>query len=863
MKRKFFKPLLSAVIAVMLLVPLCAVFTANAATIEPVKLNGINIERKLNFLVVYTDEYNSGTTNTDDKGIEAVVNSEGRVTAVGGNNNNIPRGGFVISGSSTKKTYIEKNIKVGYGVYLDKDAPSITIVPDDYNPFYSKTIEYNSINTTRYENYLVIFDGKDGRQTTGTNQWGFEVAVDKNGFIISVGGNNTPIPEGGFVLSAIGTKKATLTEMAQIGLSAKYDTETKIVTISYSKDNAIEAPRLVLENWKNEYNTAKLNYRNIDYSAVEDSIKSLESDLDKIKTAVDKNDMLSYTIAQNSFEKTSANLKTLLTESPAVEGRAVWIRPTQTTAEEVKKVVKDIYENGFNIVCIEGLSNNTVIMKVPQGSYLEQNPKFKNFDVLAAYIDECHRYGMEIHLWMPVFRVAHEGSNYPELGMNKKKPEWINISNTGINYVSNQYGNAYFLNPALPEVQEYLLTLYKYILENYSVDGFQLDYIRYPDMVDGVDYGYDDYTRNLFKQQYSTDPKELSQSDSLWKTWYEFRAKFVTDFVLKVKDLVKQMRPDIYLSCDVAPSFDESLARMKQDTKSWLTNASIEMVFPMAYGNTTSVEKWSKSTVELAGDKVFTYIGLGDYGAATLFDEIVISRQNGADGIAFFAYAQYTEGDYKSIPQTIFAHRAVSPSYNGKKALVAQLKFMKNRIKNVILPSKAEGSAELEALFADIDNVVFRLESSGISACKADIEKLVGDVNTVLNNKVKEDNLKNVVKGDLRLVTKITALTKDDEKAAYYKDHPLPELYTLSEETPNQNNNSTGDNQTESKLSTTEKIIRGIAIGIIAISVLGLPLYFVLENRRKKIQQDAESRPENKSDKEKTEEDNSDSDERK
>jgi hypothetical protein len=163
---------------------------------------------------------------------------------------------------------------VGYGVYLDKDAPSITIVPDDYNPFYSKTIEYNSINTTRYENYLVIFDGKDGRQTTGTNQWGFEVAVDKNGFIISVGGNNTPIPEGGFVLSAIGTKKATLTEMAQIGLSAKYDTETKIVTISYSKDNAIEAPRLVLENWKNEID--QLNYRNIDYRAVEDSIKSHE-----------------------------------------------------------------------------------------------------------------------------------------------------------------------------------------------------------------------------------------------------------------------------------------------------------------------------------------------------------------------------------------------------------------------------------------------------------------------------------------------------------------------------------------------------------------------------------------------------------
>jgi hypothetical protein len=185
------------------------------------------------------------------------------------------------------------------------------------------------------------------------------------------------------------------------------------------------------------------------------------------------------------------------------------------------------------------------------------------------------------------------------------------------------------------------------------------------------------------------------------------------------------------------------------------------------------------------------------------------------------------------------------------------------RIKNVYLPSVADGSAGDGGFIAGYRPSCFQTGKPVISACKADIEKLVGDVNTVLNNKVKEDNLKNVVKGDLRLVTKITALTKDDEKAAYYKDHPLPELYTLSEETPNQNNNSTGDNQTESKLSTTEKIIRGIAIGIIAISVLGLPLYFVLENRRKKIQQDAESRPENKSDKEKTEEDNSDSDERK
>jgi len=846
---KLLKTVISAALAVALFVPFFAVFSADAATVEPVNLSGINIERKFNYLVVYTDEFGSGSTQTDDNGIEAVVNSEGRVISVGGNNNNIPKGGFVISGSSTKKTYIEKNIKVGYGVYLDKDAPAITVVPDDYNPFYAKTIEFTSINTTRFENYLVIYDGKDGRKTTGTNQWGFEVAVDKNGFIIAVGGNNLEIPEGGFVLSAIGTKKNALSEIARLGLSAAYDTETKIVTISYSKENAVEAPRLILENWKNEYNIAKKTYRNINYGAVEDLMQDLEKYFNLIKEAVDKDDMLAYTIAQSNFDKTSIKLKTQLTESPAVEGRAIWIRPTQTTMEEVKKVIREIYENGFNIVCIEGLFNNTVIMKLPEGNYLEQNPTFKNFDVLAAYIEECHKHGMELHLWMPVFRVAHDGSNYPDLGLHKKKPEWVNISNTGINYVSNEYGRGYFLNPALPEVHEYLLSVYKYILENYSIDGFQLDYIRYPDTVNGVDYGYDEYTRNLFKEQHNVDPITLSQSDALWKTWYEFRAQFVTDFVLKVKDLIEEIRPDIYLSCDVVPSFDESLQRTKQDTKKWLTNAYVDMVFPMAYGNTDSVNKWSKNTVALAGDKVFAYIGLSDYGADTLFDEIVISRQNGADGIAFFAYAQYKDGGYESIPQTIFAARAVSPSYNGKKALTAQLKFMKSRIKNVILPSKADGADALDALCADIDNLIARLESAGITACRQDVEKLVGDFNAVLGEKVTDENLKKAVQGDLRLVTKITLLSKDDEKAEYYKDHPLPEPYELSDVTPEPNNSAPSGSESESRLSTAEKVIRGIAIGVIVISIAGLPLYFALENRRKKIAASFE-KPAEKSDEE-------------
>jgi len=169
MKRKYIKSIVTFIAVIALILPLCPIMPVSAAVIQPSALNGINMERNLNYLVAYTDEYKSSSTGTDDKGIEAVVNSDGIVTAIGGNNNNIPKNGFILSGSSTKKTYIEKNIKVGYAIYLDKEAVTITIIPTGYSPFSSSTIEFNSFNSTRSDNTLIIFNGSSGKKTTATN----------------------------------------------------------------------------------------------------------------------------------------------------------------------------------------------------------------------------------------------------------------------------------------------------------------------------------------------------------------------------------------------------------------------------------------------------------------------------------------------------------------------------------------------------------------------------------------------------------------------------------------------------------------------------------------------------------------------
>ncbi|MCK7484412.1 MAG: family 10 glycosylhydrolase [Bacillus subtilis] len=40
--------------------------------------------------------------------------------------------------------------------------------------------------------------------------------------------------------------------------------------------------------------------------------------------------------------------------------------------------------------------------------------------------------------------------------------------------------NGYFLDPANPQVQQYLLNILAEIANNYEVDGINIDYIRYP-----------------------------------------------------------------------------------------------------------------------------------------------------------------------------------------------------------------------------------------------------------------------------------------------------------------------------------------------------------------------------------------------
>ena len=796
-------------------------------------VDGVNEKRLVNSTVLYNSE-NGKKTGTTGQGVELIVDGNGSIISVGKNNCEIPENGYVISFGSV----ISKNlpaIKAGDVALYDSEYKTVTIISSGYDPFGESVLNYDSINATRAENKLIIYRNKE---TSGTNTWGVEAVVDANGIIVSVGGNNNAIPEGGFVISGVGNKKQPITDACQLGYTAVLDEAAKTVTISYTKENAIDSYEMRIKSISEAYDKVYYSFKDIDYDAAKASMSKLDAIYKKMQTAINDGNVSEFIMLGYSFDKEVFVFNSVVVPYAPVETRTLWLRiPTSKSKATVEKTVKEIADMGFNSVCIELLFDSTTIIPMPETSLFEQNPVFAGEDMLKLYTDEFHKYGIEVHVWMSCYRVGHDASSNVKLSVGKKKPEWLNTDQNGKTSVTNEYGNAYFLNPALPEVQEFLLDTYKYILENYAVDGFQLDYVRYPEN-STVNFGYDEYTKTKFLEKYNFKSVPTSSSQAGWTEWCKFRASFVTDLVKATGEMIKEIRPDVLFSCDVAPGYESTLSKMCQDTTTWLKEGLVDVIYPMAYGTTDAVEKWTNNTVELAGNSIQTVIGLRDNGAETYREQIIRARDCGADGTAFFSYSQYVVGDYREIIEgSVFSKPALCPSYNAKEAIIAQLGHTVETIDKRIVPVITEYEPKidlstLKAFSKKLDDLSKQLKDSDVKALAEEIQKAVDEGRSVADKYLYDDpildNITEYLLSSLRIIEKTALNSRDAAKAKYNKS---PEDVS----SPDEESSDTSEETNVYVPNAFEKVFQVIFIAVMSIGLLGLPLFFFLNSRRKRI----------------------------
>lgn len=86
--------------------------------------------------------------------------------------------------------------------------------------------------------------------------------------------------------------------------------------------------------------------------------------------------------------------------------------------------------------------------------------------------EEAHNRGMELHAWVNPYRVTMPGQTLSSLAAT-------NVARTNPGWVI-KYGKQYYLNPGLPEVQNYLLKTVEELVANYDIDAVHMDDYFYP-----------------------------------------------------------------------------------------------------------------------------------------------------------------------------------------------------------------------------------------------------------------------------------------------------------------------------------------------------------------------------------------------
>jgi uncharacterized lipoprotein YddW (UPF0748 family) len=348
---------------------------------------------------------------------------------------------------------------------------------------------------------------------------------------------------------------------------------------------------------------------------------------------------------------------------PYVQGefKGIWLRPKDRDPEKIGVVLDNLKRVGIDTVFLETYYHGmTIFPSETLKSYglVQQRPEFANTDVLQSWVQEAHKRNMKVHVWFQTFYVGNEAvSPIPKL-LKTKYPQWLNrqywFASSDEVQPSKAEHLGYFLDPANPEVQEFLMKLLKEITCNYDVDGINIDYIRYPlcstpnsaDFL-STSWGYTKYAIDEFQKCYGISPLEIATSNPNWYKWESYRRDKVTGFVEKLGDL-KTIRPNMMISAVVFPDRNQSAIVKLQDWAKWGQRGYLDAFTPLFLSsNIDFTEKYLRDMMAVKGQNVKLYAGLFDPFTMTeptnLPQEIKVLRELNADGIVIFDYAHFTK----------------------------------------------------------------------------------------------------------------------------------------------------------------------------------------------------------------------------
>ncbi len=330
------------------------------------------------------------------------------------------------------------------------------------------------------------------------------------------------------------------------------------------------------------------------------------------------------------------------TADSSSELRGVWITNVdsevlfsslRTTAvlERLKKlhfnsIYPTIWQGGYTLY-------PSLVAQETFGMKIAPTPGLKNRDILQEFVEQGHQRNLTIIPWFEFGLMAPAGSELVE-----NHPNWLTSRQNGTTVQMQGVDERVWLNPFHPEVQEFILDLVLEVIQNYEVDGIQFDdHFALPS-----DFGYDEYTLNLYRQETgkSFPPKQVRDPE-----WIQWRADKISELMAMIFKAVKAIKPNCILSLSPNP-YKFALSAYLQDWLTWEQKGWIEELIVQIYRPDMKrfIAELEQPELQKIKDNIPVAIGIltglknRSNSVELIEKQVAAARKRGFAGVSFFFY---------------------------------------------------------------------------------------------------------------------------------------------------------------------------------------------------------------------------------
>jgi len=586
-----------------------------------------------------------------------------------------------------------KTLPAGYYPYVAKKDEVIysgsQYKINKFDPTSKTNKEGINMPGSRGTNQLIIYTPSYGN-STNTNEYGSEAIVIGNN-VVELSGANSPIPADGFVISGHGKAKNWINSTINVGTKVYVDYENEIIytydtseSYIYLAENKLEETEQIIQYYSknNPQFTAHAPgiYITDAKKYIKKAKKSPQSAKKNVALAIDAaNDALRCTIPFNPNEM-----------------KGVWLRPYQKNEQEVKNTIKHLKSLGIDTVFLETFYHGRTIYPskvMATNGFISQNENFTGYDPLAVWSEECKKQKIKLHIWFETFYIGNENPQLNPQNILFLNPEWGNKikKDTDELYPSKAVTehNGYFLDPANPEVRQFLTDLTEEIITTYKPDGINLDYIRYPQSVGEMNlWGFTKYARNDFKQKYNIDPIDIHNNSEQLIKWGNYRRDAVTQTVQNIADICRGN--NVYLTAVIFPDRLKAFTTKLQDWKEWSNSEIIDGVTPLflTCDNKTAANSINKVLATInSNTKLYAGIFVTFIGGSSddLIRQLHMAKKMNLGGVIIFDYAHITNKYNNTMTMFFCENKEITKIDEHKKhkqKTTKEKKKKKSRFKN-------------------------------------------------------------------------------------------------------------------------------------------------------------------------------------